>query len=188
MQQTIQISDKATEVIALIKKALINTPTGVSFCSIKNYVNQEGEKSDYVFNIGVSYENAKKKDIEFLNNLDVTTMEWQSAMVDIIKAKQELISSLEAPSNARSEAQKDAYTHINGGLKVHNESGVLYVFGMKVSKKVKEAVDYGADTRKPLTKAKDEIRKLMKSAKYRQFTFTLSGMSIKASGEELIFE
>jgi hypothetical protein len=115
-------------------------------------------------------------------------MEWQSAMVDIIKAKQELISSLEAPSKARSEAQKDAYTHINSGLKVHNESGVLYVFGMKVSKKVKEAVDYGADTRKPLTKAKDEIRKLMKSAKYRQFTFTLSGMSIKASGEELIFE
>lgn len=188
MQQTIQISDKATEVIALIKKALSNTPTGVSFCSIKNYTNQEGEVSDYVFNIGVSYEKAKEKDIQFLNDLDVTTMEWQSAMVDIIKAKQDLISSLEAPSKARSEGQKDAYTHINSGLKVHNDTGELYVFGMKVSKKVKEAVDYGADTRKPLTKAKDEIRKMMKSTKYRQFIFTLNGMSIKASGEELIFE
>ncbi len=188
MLQTIQISHEAIKVIANVQKAVLSTPNGVSFCSIKNYTNQEGEVSDYVFNVGVSYENAVKKDIQFLNDLDVTTMEWQSAMVDIIKAKQELISSLEAPSKARSEGQKDAYTYINECVKIHNETGLIYISGMKVSKKVKEAVDYGEDRRKPLTKAKDEIRKLMKSTKYRNFIFSPSGMSIKISGEEIIFE
>lgn len=188
MQQTIQISAEAIKVIANVQNALSKTPNGVSFCSVKNYTNQEGEVSDYVFNIGVSYEKAKEKDIEFLNKLDVTTMQWQSAMVDIIKAKEQLITSLESPNKERSEGQKEAYTYINNGIKIHNVTGEVYVFGMKVSKKVKEAIDYGADTRKPLTKAKDELRKLMKSTKYRQFIFQSNGMIIKASGEEITFE
>jgi hypothetical protein len=64
----------------------------------------------------------------------------------------------------------------------------LYVFGSKVKKTIVEAVEYGADTRKPLTKAKDELRKLMKSTKYRQFKFKLNGMSMRTNGEELLFE
>lgn len=183
MQQTIQISSEALKVITLIQKALTKSPTGVSFCSIKNYTNQEGEVSDYLFNIGVSYTKAKEKDLEFLKNLDITNMQWQSAMVDIIKANGELIRSLEAPTK-----EKDIYTFITNGLKVHNDTGLIYVFGMKVSKKVKEAIDYGEDTRRPLTKAKDEIRKLMKTTKYRQFILNLNGMSVKVSGEEIIFE
>jgi L-rhamnose mutarotase len=188
MQQTIQITDKATEVIALIKKALINTPTGVSFCSIKNYTNEQGEVANHLFNIGASYENAKKKDIEFLNNLDVTTMEWQSAMVDIIKAKQELINSFENPRPT-----KDVFFHIemNGksiGVKVHYESGKIYVWGLRVSKTILKAVEYKEVQSSNLTIAKNELRKLLKTSKYRQFIFQLNGMSIKASGEELIFE
>lgn len=191
---TIQVSSKAAEVINLVEKALEKTPTGVSFCSIKNYKNEKGEVSDYVFNIGVSYEKAKQKDIKFLNDLDVTTMQWQSSMVDIIKAKQELISSLDKPDAIRSKAQKDAYFHLSfnedkqSALKVHCETGVLYVFGMKVSKKVIKAIEYKEAKSSPLTIAKNELRKLMKSTKYRQFTFSLDGMSIKASGEEITFE
>lgn len=188
MEKQIQVSEVAEKVISAIQKALSNTPTGVSFCSVKNYTNEVGEVSDYIFNIGVSYDRAKQKDIEFLTNLDVTTTEWNCPMVDIIKAKQELITSLEKPNQARSEGQKNAYTHIINGIKVHNETAEIYVYGMKVSKRVKQSADYGEDTRKPLTKAKDELRKLMKSAKYRQFIFKLDGMSVKASGEELLFE
>lgn len=185
---TIQISPVATKVIALVQKALKNTPTGVSFCSVKNYTNQQGEVANHLFNIGVSYENAKKKDIEFLTNLDVTTMEWQSAMADVIVAKQQLISSLEKPDVVRSQAQKDAYFHINEGLKVHCESGEIYVYGMRVNKTIITPIEYKEVKSSKLTIAKNELRKLMKSAKYRQFIFQSNGMTIKASGQEITFE
>lgn len=185
---TIQISEKATKVIALVQKALNNTPTGVSFCSIKNYTNQQGEVANHLFNIGASYENAKKKDIEFLTNLDVTTMEWQSAMADVIVAKQQLINNLVKPDAVKSQAQKDAYFHLNNGLKVHCETGEIYVFGMRVSKTIITPIEYKEVNSSKLTIAKNELRKLMKSTKYRQFIFQLNGMTIKASGEEITFE
>jgi hypothetical protein len=188
MEQTISLSLEATKVIASIQKALDKTPTGVSFCSVKNYTNEQGEVANHLFNIGASYENAKKKDIEFLTNLDVTTMEWQSAMADVIVAKQQLISSLEKPDVVRSKAQKDAYFHLNNGLKVHCETGEIYVYGMRVNKTIIKAVEYKETKSSALTIAKNELRKLMKSAKYRQFKFQLNGMSIKASGEEITFE
>jgi len=115
-------------------------------------------------------------------------MEWNCPMVDIIKAKTELLESLINPSQARSQAQKDAYIHINEALKLHTDTLELYVFGSKVKKNVIEAVDYGEDTRSAKTKAKDEIRKLMKSTKYRQFKFKLNGMKMRTNGEELQFE
>lgn len=188
METIIGLSETAEKIADTIKSAMNKSLTNVTFCSVKGYENDKGEISDYLINIGVNYQTAKQKDIKFLSDLDVTTMEWQSPMVEIIKAKTELLESLINPSQTRSQAQKDAYIHINEALKVHTDTLELYVFGSKVKKTIVEAVDYGADTRSAKTKAKDEIRKLMKSAKYRQFKFKLNGMKMKTNGEELIFE
>jgi hypothetical protein len=184
----IGLSNQAEVIADTIKSALNKSLTNVTFCSVKGYVNDEGEKSDYLINIGVNYQTAKQKDIKFLTELDVTTMQWNCPMIDIIKAQTELLNSLIKPSEARSQAQKEAYIHINEALKLHTDTLELYVFGSKVKKTIVEAVEYGADTRKPLTKAKDELRKLMKSTKYRQFKFKLNGMSMRTNGEELLFE
>jgi hypothetical protein len=184
----IGLSTQAETIADTIKSALNKSLTNVTFCSVKGYVNDKGELSDYLINIGVNYQTAKQKDIKFLSELDVTTMEWNCPMVDIIKAKTELLESLINPSPARSQAQKEAYIHINEALKLHTDTLELYVFGSKVKKTIVEAVDYGADTRSAKTKAKDEIRKLMKSTKYRQFKFKLNGMRMKTNGEELQFE
>jgi hypothetical protein len=188
MEKILATTETAETIAETIKSALNKSLTNVTFCSVKNYTNEKGELSNYLINIGVNYATAKQKDIDFLTNLDVTSMEWNCPMIDIIRAKQELITSLETPSETRSQAQKDAYIHINEALKIHVDTMKLYVFGSKVKKTIIEEADYGADTRKPLTKAKDELRKLMKSAKYRQFIFKLDGMSIKTNGEELVFE
>ena len=184
----IGLSTQAETIADTIKSALNKSLTNVTFCSVKGYVNDKGELSDYLINIGVNYQTAKQKDIKFLSELDVTTMEWNCPMVDIIKAKTELLESLINPSPARSQAQKEAYIHINEALKLHTDTLELYVFGSKVKKTIVEAVDYGADTRSAKTKAKDEIRKLMKSTKYRQFKFKLNGMRMRTNGEELQFE
>lgn len=184
----IGLSNQAQTIADTIKSALNKSLTNVTFCSVKGYVNDKGEKSDYLINIGVNYKTQKEKDIEFLKNLDVTTMEWNCPMVDIIVAKTKLLESYINPSPARSQAQKDAYIHINEALKLHADTLELYVFGSKVKKTIREAVDYGEDTRKPLTKAQDEIKQLLKHTKYRQFKFKLNGMSMKLSGNEIAFE
>lgn len=188
MNQVIAATSQAETIAETIKSALNKSLTNVTFCSVKGYVNDEGEKADYLINIGVNYKTAKQKDIKFLTELDITTMQWNCPMVDILRAQIELLNSLIKPSEARSQGQKDAYIHINEALKLHVDTLELYVFGSKVKKTVTEAVDYGADTRKPLTKAKDEIRQLLKSTKYRQFKFKLNGMAIRTNGEELLFE
>jgi alanyl-tRNA synthetase len=54
----------------------------------------------------------------------------------------------------------------------------LYVFGSKVKKTIREAVDYGEDTRKPLTKAQDEIKQL-RGAQARQLAGGLAAKHVK---------
>ena len=83
----IGLSTQAETIAETIKSALNKSLTNVTFCSVKGYVNDEGEKSDYLINIGVNYQTAKQKDIKFLTELDITTMQWNCPMVDIIKAK-----------------------------------------------------------------------------------------------------
>jgi hypothetical protein len=184
----IGLSNQAEVIADTIKSALNKSLTNVTFCSVKGYVNDKGELADYLINIGVNYQTAKQKDIKFLTELDVTTMEWNCPMVDILVAKTELLESLINPSATRSQAQKDAYIHINEALKLHTDTLELYVFGSKVKKTIVEAVDYGEDKRSAKTKAKDEIRQKMKSTKYRQFKFKLNGMRMRTNGEELVFE
>ena len=60
----IAISSEATRVINLVKSAISNSPTGVSFFSIANYTNKFGEVSNQLINVGINYENSKQSDID----------------------------------------------------------------------------------------------------------------------------
>ncbi|NIQ16489.1 MAG: hypothetical protein GTO02_19475 [Candidatus Dadabacteria bacterium] len=142
---------------------------GVSFVNICNYTNKQGEVECALINVGVSYENAKKKDVEYLADLDVSTLGSDLPTSLLEEARQALLGAIISPNKKRSEAQKNAYTHVTNGVKVHNENGQLYIFGMKVRKTTIVEGEYKEDTRRPLTKAKDAIRKTMKSTQYRQF-------------------
>lgn len=183
MSTVIGISLKASYVLALFRKALGATPTGVSFFKVNNYKSVEsGEVANHLINIGVSYGRAIEKDIEFLANLDVTSMTWKSNIEDIKLAKSELLQSLIAPNENRSNGQKDAYTVIMEGVKVHNETGLVYIWGHTVKKDIIVEGTYKTVNSKPLTIAKNEIRKLMKSTKYRQYKLDI-GNELKCAGE-----
>lgn len=184
----IGLSNQAEAIADTIKTAMNKSLTNVTFLSIKGYVNDKGEKSDYLINIGVNYKTQKDKDIEFLKTFDVFSRQWNCPMTDIVTAYSKLLQNFQIPNEIQSEAQTEAYIKINDALKVHTDTLELYVYGYKVRKTIREAVDYGEDRRKPLTKAQDEIKQLLKHTKYRQFKFKLNGMSIKTNGNELIFE
>jgi hypothetical protein len=169
VQITILISDFAKRVINNLKGTIAKSPTGVGFVSIRGYENRYGEVSNNLINVGASYENAKKKDIEYLENLDLTTIETKTDLVTLEKARTELINSLISPDKARSNGQKNAYTNICTGLKVHNETGDVYVWGFRVKKDVIQKGDYPTVNSRPKTIAKNELRKGMKTAKFTQY-------------------
>lgn len=147
---------------------------GCTFVRIKDYTNAQGEVQDVTINVGVSYENAKAKDIETLKTLDVSALNHNYEGIDNIlleEAREELLAAAIKPNKAMSNGQKDAYTHLVKGIKVHNETKELYVYGTKVNgtKVVKTEGEYKEDTRRPLTIAKDIIRKELRTPNYRQY-------------------
>jgi len=169
--------------LALISK--LNKIGGCTFVNV-TYTNKEGEIQNTTFNVGVSYDNAKKKDIEYLKDLDVTKLKSSQGKQLLEEARQALLGALISPNKARSQGQKDAYKHLTNGLKIHKETNQLYVYGMKVKKTVLVEGDYKADTRRPLTIAKDDIRKGMKSTQYRNYELT-SMAKVTLKGDTLIF-
>jgi hypothetical protein len=158
----------------------------VSFVSV-TYINQQNEKHQTTFNIGVDYYKAKQKDIEFLENLNINDIKCLLPIELLEQAREELILSMKSPSKTRSEGIKNAYTNLGHGLKIHNETQVIYVYGMKINKTIITNGDYKEDTRKPLTKAKDTLRSLLKSTQYRQYELGRS-LQYKLKGDTIIFE
>ena len=63
------VSIKAVQVITLVKNAISKSVTGVSFFSIKNYTNANGEVSNQLINVGINYVKSKALDLIFLENL-----------------------------------------------------------------------------------------------------------------------
>ena len=174
----------ALDVVVALKKA--TSKTNVTFVSIRNYENKFGEVSNNLINVGISYEKSKERDIEFLKNLDLNSneFEFKSDMALLIEAKQALIESFEKPDFNRSEGQINAYTNIIKGVKVHNETSKVYVYGYRQSKTILQDGVYPVVNSKPLTKAKDEIRKLLRTSKYTQYVLDNVG-EIRANGETL---
>lgn len=183
----IGISTEAARVISIVKNAVSKSPTGVSFFRVTNYTNKNGEVANHKINVGARYDRAKAKDIEFLENLDVTTMTWKSSMVDILKAKTALIEAFKNPDKARSEGQINAYTHICPSVKVHNETGLIYLYGLRVKKEVIVKGEYKTVNSSALTIAKDELRKLLKTGKFVNFSIAV-GNELTGWGNTIVIK
>jgi hypothetical protein len=155
---------------------------GVSFVSII-YTNQQNEKQQTIFNVGVDYSKAKQKDLEYLQTLNVEELN-STLPIDILEeAKQSLINDFTKPYKAEKESP---FISLEKGLKMHRETNEVYVFGMQIKKTVLEEGEYKEDTRKPLTRAKDEIRKQLRSTKYRQFKIDRAEQ-FKVKGDTIVF-
>jgi hypothetical protein len=183
--ETINKSTIAIQVITNLSKVLAKSPTGVSLVSIKGYTNSYGEVSNNLVNVGASLTNAKAKDVITLQSLDVTTLGGDSILLE--KARVELINSFVNPNENRSQGQIDAYTIVAKGIKVHNETGEIYIFGLRNSKTIIEQGVYPIVNSRALTLAKNQLKKDLKSSKFTQYKLSSTSV-IKLNGEELSFE
>ena len=174
-----EVTQIAKEVIENLNRAIAKSPTGVTMVSIRGYENSYGEVSNNLVNIGASLTNAKAKDIEFL--------EGKATDSDIQEiARIELIKSLKSSAEKRSQGQIQAYTVISKGIKVHNTTGEIYVFGLRMKKEVLEEGTYPTVKSKELTIAKNVLRKELKSTKFTQYKIS-SISEIRIAGEEISF-
>jgi len=182
----IEVSEVATKVINLAKLAIQKSPNGVSFVSIRNYTNQYGEISNQTLNVGASYEKAKLRDIETLEGLDITNAEYgfKSSVLMLEKARVELIEAFIKPNETRSKGQTEAYTNICKGIRVHNQTGLLYLYGYRINKSVLQSGTYPTKNSKELTIAKDELRKLLKTNKFVNFSLQV-GNELRMAGDTL---
>jgi hypothetical protein len=158
--------------------------TGVSFVSV-TYTNQHNEKQKTVFNVGVNYDKAKQKDLEYLKSLDISSLETDLPNELLVEATQSLINDFEKTIN-KEKIKINNFIPISNGLKLHNETNELYVYGMQIHKTVLEEGEYKEVKSKPITVAKNLIRKKLRTSKYRQYKIG-KAEQFKISGDTIVF-
>jgi hypothetical protein len=147
-----------------------------TFLSIKGYRSESGEVADYNIIFHMSYENALRKSILALGVcVPADDLEAQ--------AKEELITSfsnsLKKIDEKSIEEIDDAYTRFKDsdgnyikGCKLHTQSNTLHLYGLVVHKRVIISGTYKERNRRPLTIAKDNLKKYCPVNKFRQFAIT----------------
>jgi uncharacterized protein (UPF0297 family) len=161
-----------------------------------SYTNKKGETSKLLVYVGASYENLKKEDINQLDNFlignDFAYVPSEKYTKEIWnEALNELSNSLKNPNQKRSEGQTEAYINVteNGMVKWCVETQKLYIAGSVVRKSVIEEGEYPEVKSKPITIAKNVIKKnYLKSGKIRRYDITNLAGNVKVNGDTIEVE
>lgn len=175
---------------------------GAKFISINNYLSVgTHEIANYILNVNISIENAKKTDYERLmncNKKDLKSISLSSGIaIDILTLSlSEMLVSAEknlSPDlkdrTAQSQGQTAAYVQLAPGVKLHTDTFEVHIFGQLIKK---DLVKVG-DNYKPLPNSSDKTlgKKAitehldLRAGKYR--TFVLGNAdSLKVDGEKII--
>ena len=177
-----------------------HTIKGVSYVGVRFYENAQGEISNQLLNVGVSYEKMMLNDFQALqsnkeNVFSELGKKFSKELLD--KAYNELYLSLEKRLSKpeikealrlendktirRSDAQIDAYTQITTGVKVCNETKEIHVYGFVERKTVLVPIEYEKSVSRDLTICKRAIEKLCKCklTKFKTFKFNQGEFKIK---------
>jgi hypothetical protein len=181
---------KAETILDLISGFNFN---GVSFVSIKSYCSDSSSNSevaDVLINVGASYANMKAKDLEVLKSANARELVSENFGLALIEqAIAEKIASIETPSVARSNGQKDAYINLNekGTLKFCKETKSIMISGTVVTKKVLISGVYKEVNSKPLTLAKKHLDKMLdlRLAKIRYYKISNILSEVRVKGDTI---
>lgn len=188
---------------------------GSSFVGIKGYTNSKGETANFVVNANFSYHNAMVNDLaklKLITDLDLVNLVsnkfpdnsaglilltnaitnlfdvYKTAITEMIKSLENRLNPDPNKPNKRSEGQTDAYINISPCIRLHIESGKLFIYALKVSKDILIAGEIQNVNSSDKTLAKRDIEKHFKlsTSNFRQFelnTNQLCGVNI--SGEKI---
>jgi hypothetical protein len=143
-----------------------------TFLTLKGYRNEHGEVADYSIVFNMSYKNALTKSLMTLESFIPNNANEVKARLELIESFKTSLSKpvypVEEPDETYSKFYDDDGTPIKG-VKLHNESDTLYLYGLIVHKKVIMQGSYKEKNKRELTIAKDKLRKLTPLGKFRQF-------------------
>jgi hypothetical protein len=172
-------------------KNLLNSATerGASFVGVTYRAKESGELSRYTLAVGVQYLNLVKKSLAEARA--VTPTDNAKASLDR-KAKADVLRSLRNTlENAKHGEQNDAYTkkgmyaEVASGVNVFDD-GTFELKGIVVSRKVLEVGVHKQVKSRPLTIAKDAIRKQLSLSKWRTLCLDSGALdSLRAGHKEI---
>jgi hypothetical protein len=147
-----------------------------TFLSIIGYTASSGEVADHSIVFHISYENALRKSMEVLE-------EYEPKNDLEVQAKNELLQSFNKSlmdmETTAVEDIDDGYQRffddggkVVKGVKLHQTSNTLHIWGMANKKVVRTPGTYKEVKNKPLTIAKNKLRNLCSVSKFRQFKIT----------------
>lgn len=165
--------------------------SSATFLSLMGYRNESSEVADYSIIFHISYENALRRSLMALEPIVPDgTLEAQ--------AKQELMDgyqkSLDKMAATPVEEIEDAYTRFTDedgtyikGIKLHTETNTLHLYGLVNAKRVIIPGQYKSSNKRPLTIAKDKLRRMVPVSLFRQFIIQPSRVdSISVEGLSLL--
>lgn len=160
--------------------------TGARFASFTYTAKGTGERAQHTLALGVSIENAYRRDVAILSKLRPSLKGVEAQACDELLAS--LRESLEkGVGNNSAYTCKGVYAPICRGVKVHEGTGALHVTGFTLGKRVLNEGTYATVKSSPKTIAKNKLKRRMKSGKFRQFAFE-SLESARLDGKTLVFE
>lgn len=178
--------------IAQITKA-ISQIKGCQFAALTYLSKSAGEVARYTVNLGFSYHNAVLKSVTELEILmneisDKTSLEYQAAVEVMESLKKTLTAHAEGTQND-DYTKKGQYIPIANGLNLNTTDNTIQLFGLLKSKvTLKEGVHKEVKS-KPLTLAKNKIRKQLTISKFREFALDTTNVgSVRVNGDTIEME
>jgi hypothetical protein len=157
------------EILAL-SNSISTLTDGCRFMSLTYKAKETGEVARHTLLVGFSYIEMVKDSVEQLT----AWMEYMSG--DELFAAQEVMKSLRKTLDAKAEGKqnedytkKGMYAPVRGGVNINLNDNSIQLFGRTINKTVLEKGVYKTVNSKPLTIAKDKIKKYLPVSKFREF-------------------
>jgi hypothetical protein len=163
-----------------------------SFVAIRGYRNDKGEVSDYVINVGINHNKVLVGDLNRLPKIKAehfllySEKYGDNIALQAFNEKQISIEKSLAGTNVHANGQIEAYAYIGQGVKVHLETGDIFITGYLVSKKVHVKGVYPTVKSRPLTLCKKAIDKHLKANKCRVFKISFDKLAEVQTGGKTI--
>lgn len=187
-----QHANNMKNLIAEITKS-VAAIKGCQFVSFVYLSKSRNELARHVLNIGFNYHKAVEKSVTELEILMAENVNSWSELQKL--AATNVMASLRKTLDAHSRGEQNAdytkkgqYIPFANGLNINTNDNTVQLFGLSHSKTVLVEGDNKPDTRRPLTKAQDEIRSQLTVGKFRELALDESQVAqVKVNGDTLEF-
>lgn len=145
---------------------------GATFVGVNEYTNLYNELSTFGIVFHIDYKKSLKNSLDIVYKFKPNDLLHKEAKRLLIASLIGRIDAFSRPLEKRDSPYvyfKDANKTYIKGIKMHEETEDLYMFGFVVSKKILAPTKYIKINSEPLTLAKNRIENLTPVSKFRQF-------------------